>query len=606
MGSPVALEAVLRTEELDRRPPRPPDYENENRALVSLAQALADSPRTILQTLTDTLLEVFQVDSAGISLLREGEKRFYWPAISGVWKAHRGGGTPRDFGPCGDVLDHDAPLLFTHFERRYAYFLPLTPPVEECLVVPFHVKGKAVGTIWVIAHDQRRKFDAEDRRQLVSMGKFAASSHQVVAFHDKSVAMNEALMLGSVRQHELTEAADAANDDLAASDTAKDHFLAVLSHELRSPLNVIRLWSQILQAPGCSADNLRKGLDVIDRSTKAQTQLVDDLLDVHRITSGKLRLELAEVELAEIIRAAVDSMALAAREKQIQIERDSAPAPVLISGDPARLQQVLGNLLGNAIKFTPNGGAIRVALHRTNKRAEIRVSDTGQGISVARLGHIFERFRQADPLTSRSQGGLGLGLAIAKQLVELHGGSLTADSPGEGAGATFTVSLPLAQRNTTASRAPVLAAEENPSSLGGVLVLVVEDDPDAREAVRLVLEYAGAETMVVGSTDEALDAFGRRQPDLILSDIGLPGRDGYSLVRAIRALPSGRGGRVPAIALTAYAASEDRERALSAGFQTHLAKPVESARLIAAVAALVPQTPPETTGGSRRSRRSGQ
>jgi signal transduction histidine kinase/ActR/RegA family two-component response regulator len=600
----MPLEAVLCTEELARRPARSPDYEIENHALVALAQALADSPQTILQHLTDTLLDVFQLGSVGISLLREDGKSFYWTAISGQWKRHVGGGSPRDFGPCGDVLDRGVPLLFTHPERRYAYLLELAPPAVECLLVPLFVGGEAVGTIWAIAHDDRRKFDAQDLRLLVRLSGFASSAFQVSSFHARTVELNEALMRGAVRQHELTDAADESNANLQASDTAKDQFLAVLSHELRSPLNVIRLWSQILQGPSRDEASLRKGLEVIDRNSKALGQLIEDLLDVHRISTGGLRLELAEVDLCEIIGLAIDSIAPSALEKGIRIVRELDATPACVTGDPARIQQVLWNLLGNAVKFTQSGGQIRVSLRRRDARAELQVIDTGEGISAAALAQIFDRSRLPGPLLSPTHGGLGLGLAISKQLLELHGGTLTAASPGEGAGATFTVSLPLSSTEKPPPRpeqSSQRAAKEQPSPIRGVLVLVVDDMADSLEVVRRVLEGAGAKTILAGSAEQALAALRKQRPDVIVSDLGMPVRDGYDLMRSIRALPREQGGQIPTIALTAYAKSEDRERALQAGFQTHLAKPVEPDRLIAAIAALVPQAPVLLPQGKRRS-----
>jgi len=267
----LPLESVLCTGELNRRPRRPPDYETESRALGALVQALAESPRAILQRIAEIMLETFRADSAGVSLLTkdDGGKRFYWPAIAGAWKPHIGGGTPREFGPCGDALDRNAPLLFTHFERRYTYLQPVTPPVEECLMVPFYVEGKAVGTIWVIAHDVRRQFDAEDRRQLVSLGRFASSAYQAVTLYENMLATNEALLLGSVRQDELAEAAEHLNEQLRAeiferrrfesglneamavaekANLAKSDFLSSMSHELRTPLSAILGFAQLMES----------------------------------------------------------------------------------------------------------------------------------------------------------------------------------------------------------------------------------------------------------------------------------------------------------------------------------------------------------------------
>jgi PAS domain S-box-containing protein len=376
------------------------------------------------------------------------------------------------------------------------------------------------------------------------------------------------------------------NEELALADRSKNQFIAMLSHELRSPLNAIRGWIQILMRPGAKAEDLRTGLSVIDRNSKLQAELISDLLDIHRIASGKIRLERAPVDIREVIQAAVDAIGPAAAAKAIEVEREVESTPVIISGDSARLQQVLNNLLGNAIKFTPKGGRILLALRAVDLHAEVVVSDTGQGISADALPHIFDRFRQGDTQTSRSEGGLGLGLAISKQLVELHRGTISARSPGKGQGATLTVSLPMVTPDFVPPPVRTNKAEEESSSLNGILVLLVDDEADAREPLRRVLERAGAETIAVASVAEALDVIEHRHPDVIVSDIAMPGRDGYDLVRSIRGLQATRDKRVPAIALTAYAAREDRDRAMNAGFQKHMAKPVEQAELTAAVAAL--------------------
>jgi PAS domain S-box-containing protein len=448
-----------------------------------------------------------------------------------------------------------------------------------------------------------------DKRYVRPDGSAVWVHNEVAAIRDADgrVRFIVAVVADITERKRLEEDLAKRNADLAAADTAKDHFLAVLSHELRSPLNVIHLWSQILQTAGCSDDNRRKGLDVISRSSKSQARLVEDLLDVHRISTGKMRLELTEVDLAEVARLVIDSMAPVAAEKEIRIERKIGSAPALMFGDPARLQQVLGNLLGNAIKFTPRRGTIRVTLRRRGARAEVAVSDTGEGISAAALPHIFDRFRNAERPSSGSQIGLGLGLAIARQLVGLHGGSLTVASAGPGHGSTFTFSLPLLADKKATLRPLKWAAEEVPVSLGGVLVLVVDDQRDAREAVCHVLQEAGAKTIAAGSADEALETLRLQRPDVILSDIGMPIRDGYDLLRSVRALPAERGGSIPAIAFTAYAGSDDRDRAMSAGFQIHLAKPAESRTLIGAIAALVSRTDPGSQGrGARRSIKNGK
>ena len=378
-------------------------------------------------------------------------------------------------------------------------------------------------------------------------------------------------------------------EELAAIDTAKAQFLAVLSHELRSPLNAIRGWLRILQRPERTEEDLRKGLDVIDRNSRLQIELISDLLDAHRIGAGKTSLDLRNIDLREAIDAALATAEPAAAERQIRFEREIDPAPAPVSADPGRLQQVLDNLITNALKFTPRGGRIGVAMRRTDTHVQVSVTDTGSGIRPEALPHIFEPFRQAESQTTRRNGGLGLGLSIARQILQLHAGTIEAKSPGHGQGATFTITLPLRSLEESARQSVLsrMAPETRPGMLGGVMVLVVDDEPDAREPVRRVLEEAGAEVVAVSSAAEALAALRQQRPDVLVSDIGMPDQDGYELMRSIQALPPGRGGRVPAIALSSYAASEDRDRALLAGFKAHLAKPVEPSVLIAAIAALV-------------------
>ena len=388
------------------------------------------------------------------------------------------------------------------------------------------------------------------------------------------------------RQLELDLAKRA--EELAAIDIEKGQFLAVLAHELRSPLNAIRGWLQILQRPGRSEADLERGLDVIDRNSKVQIDLISDLLDAHRIGAGKASLELQDIDLCDSVEAALATAEPALAEKNIRLEREFTPGSSPVSADPGRMQQVLGNLLTNALKFTPAGGTIRITLRHTPSRVELLVADSGEGISAEALPHIFEPFRQAESEISRGHGGLGLGLTIAWQIMQMHAGSIEARSPGRGQGATFTLTLPLrsvvSPNHHSVSPASAIAAP--PGSLRGVMVLVVDDEPDAREPVRRVLEEAGAEVVAVASAAEALEAVRQQRPDVLVSDVAMPGGDGYQLMRSIRELPPGRGGRVPAIALTAYTTAADRERALSAGFNLHVGKPVEPAALIAAVAAL--------------------
>lgn len=383
-----------------------------------------------------------------------------------------------------------------------------------------------------------------------------------------------------------------ARADAELANRTKDEFLATLSHELRTPLNAILGWSQILRMAGLPPDEVKHGLQTIERNAKLQAQLVEDLLDLSRITSGKLRLETRPVDLPIVLDAALDSVRPAAQAKGIRIIPllDASASPVL--GDAGRLQQVVWNLLSNAIKFTPSGGTVELILQRIGGRAEILVSDTGIGMKPDFLPHVFERLRQADASTTRLHGGLGLGLAIARHLIEAHGGTIEARSAGENRGATFIVTLPLSL-NAAVKAVEVEASGSDTSldgmfqrRLEGVRVLVVDDEPDALDLVSRALKQDGAEVRLAASAAEALGAIDELNPDVLISDIAMPGQDGYELIRQLRSRERPEGRRLPAVALTAFARKEDRERALRAGYQEHLAKPVEPARLAAVVAQL--------------------
>ncbi|HXM77157.1 MAG TPA: ATP-binding protein, partial [Thermoanaerobaculia bacterium] len=383
------------------------------------------------------------------------------------------------------------------------------------------------------------------------------------------------------------------NAEAREANRIKDEFLTTLSHELRTPLSAILGWTRTLRTGAADAVKVEHGLEVIERNVRAQTKLIDDLLDVSRIITGKLRLTVRPAALAPIIDAALDAMRPAAEAKDIQIavERRLSPGEDMVVGDPDRLQQVVWNLVSNAIKFTPPGGRVTVELSRADADFQIRVSDTGRGISPEFLPRVFERFHQGDSSTTRAHGGLGIGLAIARHLVELHGGTISAQSPGENAGSFFTVLLPRVALGIHTPEA--LPREEEPAVPGarasvgnieGVSVLLVEDEPDGRELLVEALRTAGGRVAAAESARAALALFADCPPDVLVSDIGMPEEDGYALIRAIRALPADRGGAVPAIAVTAYAREEDRLRALAAGFQAHIAKPVDPGELVAAVA----------------------
>ncbi len=377
------------------------------------------------------------------------------------------------------------------------------------------------------------------------------------------------------------------------ADRLKDEFLATLSHELRTPLTSILGWASLVRNGEVEGPNVDRALETIERNARSQARLIDDLLDVSRIITGNLRLDLRPIDLAPIVDAAIDGLRPTAGAKQIQLHSHSDTKGCLVRGDPNRLRQIIWNLLLNAIKFTPRAGSVTVRLKCIEPHAQLIVSDTGEGISAEFLPYAFDRFRQAEGSMSRRQGGLGLGLAVVRHLVELHGGNVRAESGGEGQGSTFTVDLPLAVERRDPARAEDRKREierrkgERLARIDGLRVLLVEDDDDSRWLLGTMLKRQGAAVTSTSSSLEALNAFEVAAPDVVISDLGMPEENGLELMRKLRMFPAGRGGLVPAIALTGYATPKDRERALAAGFQLHLAKPVEASELIAAIFSLV-------------------
>lgn len=779
---------------------------------MALAQELADSPRTILQTLADTILEILKSDSAGISLVTEDGKRFYWPAIAGRWKSHIGGGTPRDFGPCGDVLDRNVALMFRHVERRYTYFKPVTPPVEECLLVPFYVKGQAVGTIWAVAHSQDRKFDAEDLRLLESLGRFASAAHQAVrslsalkqegetlrdrerrfremidalpaaiyttdaqgrlthfnpacvAFsgrtpelgtdqwcvtwklyypdgtpmpHDQcpmAIALKEGRIIRGTeaiaerpdgtrvwfepyptRLHDETgkiigginmlvdisarkraeqakfdfaaivessddaiitknldsiitswnagaerlfgyTAAEAigqpitllippdrvdeepgilsrirrreridhyetvrrrkdgthlyisltvspivdaqgkvvgaskiarditgrkqaeeqilrAKQEAEAANSAKDMFLAVLSHELRTPLTPVFMTLTALELNADLAPALRENVTMMRRNVELEVKLIDDLLDISRITSGKLQLQCDRIDISELIRHVCATCHQSILEKGIQMHCDLDTSAGDVVGDPARLQQVFWNLLNNATKFTPDGGEIHVATQYANDdgqagQVRVTVRDTGKGIAPEFLPRIFDAFEQGEPGVVRQFGGLGLGLAISQRLVERHRGSIRAESEGPNKGATFIVELPALSRKHSVDVPRPFHPVTNPM-IGPLRLMIVEDHADTAEVLSRLLKASGHIVSIATSAADALSLADEHSFDIVISDLGLPDMTGYELMRRIKARYGSKG-----IAMSGYGMGEDIRKSEQAGFSAHLIKPV--------------------------------
>ncbi len=405
--------------------------------------------------------------------------------------------------------------------------------------------------------------------------------------------------LVEVEREQLLASERAARAEAERVGRAKDEFLATLSHELRTPLNAIIGWASILAGSAATSPpdeaDLKDGLETILRNARAQAQIIGDLLEMSRIIAGKIRLDVQRIELAPVVRAAADTVRPAADAKGVRLRVLLDPTGGPVGGDPNRVQQILWNLLSNAVKFTPRGGQVQVVLERVHSHIEVSVADTGEGISPEFLPFVFDRFRQADASTTRQHGGLGLGLAIVKQLVELHGGTVRVASPGAGQGSTFTIALPLTavhapptpepqRRHPSAVDGHATAAVDQPK-LTGLRVLVVDDEPDARAMLKRLLADCDATVRTAGSAADALAQIAAEAPDVLVSDIGMPGTDGYDLIRQVRALATAAGG-TPAVALTAYARSDDRIRAIRAGFQAHVVKPVEPAELIAVVASV--------------------
>jgi two-component system CheB/CheR fusion protein len=778
---------------------------------VALAQALADSPETILQSLADTILDTLQSDSAGVSLLTKDEKRFHWPAIAGVWKPHIGGGTPRNFGPCGDVLDRNAPLMMKRVERRYNYFRPVTPAVEECLLVPFYVRGKAVGTIWAVAHDVRRKFDAEDMRRLVSIARFASSAYQItesmsilkmnsqelrtnahhlremidalpVAIyttdaqgrvthfnpaavqlcgreptlgsdqwcvswklfradgtplpHDEcpmAVALKEGRairgeeiiaerpdgtrswvepfptpffdesgkvvgginMLVDITARKQAGAAGAllaaivqtsddaiisksldgiitswnksaerlfgytaqeavgqsismlfppdrldeelkiidrlkrgervdhfetirvckdgsqieisltvsplkdatgrivgaskvarditelkrtraelrkAKEIAEAANKSKDKFLAALSHELRTPLSPVLMTAAAMDMSPELPAAFRDDVAMIRRNVELEVKLIDDLLDLSRVVAGKLTLNIVTVDVNETIGHACTTCRQFLLEKAIRLQCDLPDASPYLKADPARLQQVLWNLLRNAAKFTPERGDIYVSVSTIDEqRVRIKIRDTGIGIAPDILPRIFDAFEQGDARITRQFGGMGLGLAISKALTEMHGGTIRAESDGRDRGATFTVELPSVSAPKHSNAAPT---KPEGSKENGLRILVVDDHADTTLVMSKLLSTYGHKVRTAGSAADALDLAGKEPFDVIVSDIGLPDATGYELMRQINSRYSIKG-----IAMSGYGLDEDVRKSVEAGFSDHVVKPANIAQL---------------------------
>lgn len=554
---------------------------------------------TLLQTVTDAATQLSGAKFGAFFYAnknQEGDALMLYTLSGASREDFERFGQPRATALFGPIFEGEAPIRCDDVlvDERYGTLGPhhgMPPghlPVRSYLGVPVTSRsGEAIGGLF-FGHPEPAVFTERTERLLVGIAAQAA-----IAIDNSR--LYEASLKAVAERRELLARERMARAEAEHMSAMKDEFLATLSHELRTPLSAILGWAQILRRGARNEADLNKGLETIERNARAQAQLVDDLLDMSRITSGKLHLEVQALNPAAFIEAALETVRPAADAKGISLETQLFTIGSPIAGDPNRLQQVMWNLLSNAIKFTPRNGQVKVLLEQVDAHIEIRVIDTGVGIDEGFLPHVFERFCQADGSITRRFGGLGLGLAIVKNLVELHGGSVQVTSPGEGHGSSFIVYLPLpesladpyidSQKPFTA--ASVLTPPLWMAQLLGVKVLVVDDEKDALDMVQRMLTECEAEVLTTSSADEVLHLIKTVRPDLLVCDIGMPEVDGFEVLRRVRALGRDQGGHLPAIALTAFARSEDRTRALRAGFIAHVAKPVEPSELMATIASLM-------------------
>ena len=569
-----ALESVANSVavgiERKRAEERAADHARTMQALNRVGAAVASEldRDTIVQTVTDAATELTAA-SVGAFLYHVTDPRTGEPFLlqtrSGAAKgAFESFPQPRATALFGPTFRGEGVIRIADMDAdpRYRLSAPdhamprVQPPVRSFLAVPVKGRDGAVLGGLFFGHSKAGVFTEQHERLAVGIASWA------------SVALENAHLYA--RAQEVSR--------------AKDEFLAILSHELRTPLNAILGWSRMLRDGHVAPARVPHAISVIERNAQIQTQLVEDLLDVSRIISGKLRLDMRSIDLPPIVQSAMDAIRPATTNKNITVRARIEPGVGTVNGDPDRIEQIVWNLLANAVKFTDSGGEIQIDLREADGAAEIVVSDTGQGMAPEFLPHIFDRFRQADGGTSRKHGGLGLGLALVRALAEAHGGTVEARSPGLGKGAVFTARLPLQNVADGASVPPVPAARPRPIS--GLRALVVDEDADARELLALTLTSAGAVAIVAGSVGEAIRLLEVERPDLLLTDVGMPEQNGLHLIRNVRALPPESGGRIPAIAVTAYASSSQKEIALRAGFDSHVTKPYDAETLVAVIAAL--------------------
>ncbi|MFL6229066.1 MAG: response regulator [Pyrinomonadaceae bacterium] len=620
----VFVELFKKTEEIKRQAEllheKNLELENANLArlgmLIDLGQQLAaeHDPARLLERFCHAAREIVGAAHAGVGL-REGVGAgesgesdvagllyFFRSDLSPVADVGDGAGAPAaDDGLLGALLRDRQPIRLADLDEvSHATHLPAPHgDAHSFLGAPIFSSARASGWLYLTGKLHAEEFSEADERLAVTLATQVSVAYENARLYTEAQRHAAALQqeIAERRQAEAARALmlvreQAARAEAELANRTKDEFLATLSHELRTPLTAILGWSHLLRSGKFDQEGVVRGLDTIERNARSQSRLIDDLLDVSRIITGKLSLDVRPVDLVAVVNAVIESTRPAADAKQIEFSVALDPSVGEVSGDASRLQQVVWNLLSNAVKFTPEGGRVETRLERVGAGARLTVSDTGQGIAPQFLPHVFERFRQADGTTTRRFGGLGLGLAIARHLVELHGGTIEAHSDGENKGTTFAVTLP----SVNSARETDARAEASPADadarqhlrhatvLDGLCVLIVDDETDTRNMIAEVLAQYGAIVKSCGSAAEAMPLIVAGGADLLISDIGMPGEDGYAFIKRVRQMDRQSGGGIPAVALTAYAGVQDKEQAIAAGFHQHLAKPLDPAELIAVVA----------------------
>jgi len=528
----VDLESVITTAELNRRGSRAPDYAAESRILASLAQGMAHSPEVILQQLAQAALTSCRAGSAGISLIEEDGKHFRWHALKGELAAHLWDTTPREFSPCGTVVDRNSVHLFSYLERHFKYFAAVRPAIVEALLIPFSFEGKPVGTIWVVTHDERHRFDAEDARLVGNLGRFAAAAYQL--------------------RCALAEAQEA--------NRQRDECLEVVSHELRNPLFPMQLIADLLADEPLSFDDVKLASGVMRRQLKQLQHLVGDIEDVASSRSGKLAVRKERLALSPIIEQAIEASRPIVDKAGHALCVELPGSPVFVDADPIRLTQVITNLLHNAVKFTARGGHLRVSAEARDAHALIRVQDDGIGIEAGMLCGIFELYAQVRSADRGEQAGAGIGLALARSLVEMHGGTIAAHSAGPGKGSEFVVRLPLC------------AGPVQGSSAGRLRVLVVDDHRDTADSLAWVLHNIGHEARAAYDGASAIRAFEELSPHVIFQDLWLPGTSGVEIAGEIRKRSASR--RALLVAMTGAVNAGALRAAEREAFDHLIVKPV--------------------------------